>query len=109
MLLSRLPFWGVDQVGELLLDFLAIWLVAINLVAWAVCGLDKARARRGAWRVREAHLLALAFVGGSAGTSLAMWMFRHKTSKRSFRRSIYLIIGLQALVVIALWRNAWLL
>jgi uncharacterized membrane protein YsdA (DUF1294 family) len=94
-----------EEMRESLIDTLAIWIIAINLVAWAVYGLDKARARRGAWRVRETHLLSLALVGGSAGASLAMWMFRHKTSKISFRRWLYAIIAFQILAVSLIWRS----
>ena len=45
---------------------LTIYLVCINLAAFAVMGADKRRARREAWRIRERTLFLLAIVGGSA-------------------------------------------
>lgn len=93
----------VARVDETLAKSVGVWLLAVNVIALIVYGLDKARARQRAWRVREAHLLGLALAGGSAGACLAMWMFRHKTSKSSFRRSMYSIITLQALAAMAIW------
>ena len=46
---------------------LAVWLIAINLVTFAVYGADKRRARRGAWRVPEKTLFLLPLLGGSVG------------------------------------------
>ena len=58
---------------------LAVWLIAINLVTFAVYGIDKRRARRGAWRVPEKTLFLLPLLGGSIGALLGMRVFRHKT------------------------------
>ncbi|MBI4321133.1 MAG: DUF1294 domain-containing protein [Chloroflexi bacterium] len=80
--------------------------VAINVVTVAAYWLDKQRARHRWYRLRESHLLALAFVGGSPGAILGMWSFHHKTSKRQFRRSIYLIVFLQATLIV-LWARLW--
>lgn len=69
-------------MGELLTTpagALAVWLIAINLVTFAVYGADKRRARRGAWRVPEKTLFLLPLLGGSVGALLGMRVFRHKT------------------------------
>ena len=69
-------------MGELLTTpagALAVWLIAINLVTFAVYGADKRRARRGAWRVPEKTLFLLPLLGGSVGALLGMRGFRHKT------------------------------
>jgi uncharacterized membrane protein YsdA (DUF1294 family) len=42
-------------------------LAVMNFLAFAAFGLDKARAERGAWRIREETLLQLAFFGGTLG------------------------------------------
>ena len=42
-------------------------LLLINLFAFALYGIDKAKAKRGAWRIPEATLLLVAFLGGSFG------------------------------------------
>ena len=61
------------------------WLVAWSVIAFVVYGWDKSRAGRGAWRVPEMVLHALALVGGVAGAALGMLIFRHKTQHVEFR------------------------
>lgn len=80
---------------------LAVWLIAINLVTFAVYGADKRRARRGAWRVPEKTLFLLPLLGGSVGALLGMRVFRHKTKHWYFVWGIPLILLAQA--ALAVW------
>lgn len=59
--------------------------VVANLLAFVIMGWDKGRARRGRDRVPERILLAFALPGGGIGAWLAVYCFRHKSSKRSFQ------------------------
>jgi len=59
-------------------------VVLINALAFALWGVDKRRARLGQWRVPEANLLAIAFLGGTIGAKLGQRVFRHKTRKQPF-------------------------
>ena len=62
----------------MLLAICAVLLV-INLLAFALMGIDKMKAKRGAWRIPEKTLfLVTALLGGLGGT-LGMKVFRHKT------------------------------
>ena len=54
-------------------------LVAVNLVSFTLYGLDKLKAKKGLWRIRESTLLLIAALGGSVGALLGMEVFRHKT------------------------------
>ena len=74
---------------------LLYYLLAINVLTFAVYGLDKWKARHGRWRVPEATLLGLAAVGGSVGAWLAMRLFRHKTQKKKFRYGVPALFVLQ--------------
>lgn len=76
---------GSVALHELGWPWLLAWLLCLSLETLAVFGVDKAQARRGAERVSEAALLGLSLFGGSPGALLAMPLFRHKTSKGSFR------------------------
>lgn len=58
--------------------FLAV-IVVMGLITFIVYGVDKGKAKRGAWRIPEAALLTLSIFGGSVGGILAMLIFRHKT------------------------------
>jgi uncharacterized membrane protein YsdA (DUF1294 family) len=66
-------------------SFAAVWFAAFNLLAFLAFGFDKWRARRSGWRVRESTLVMLGALGGWPGGLLAMNLFRHKTSKETFK------------------------
>ncbi|MFC3816929.1 DUF1294 domain-containing protein [Lysobacter sp. GCM10012299] len=80
----------------------AAWLLAFNAVTVLVYGYDKAIAGGRRRRVPERTLLGLALCGGTPGALLAMWLFRHKTAKRSFRNGMVLVIAAQMVAAIAL-------
>lgn len=79
-----------------------LWVLVWNLIAFALMGLDKAKARRGRWRIPEKTLFLSAILGGSVGAMLGMSLFRHKTLHRRFRWGMPLILGLQLLALLAL-------
>jgi len=64
---------------------LLLLLGAVNLLAFALYGADKRKAKRGTWRIRESTLLLVAALGGSAGALLGMELFRHKTKHWKFK------------------------
>ena len=80
---------------------LLVWLAAINLVTFAVYGIDKAKAKRGAWRVPEKTLFLLPLLGGSLGALLGMRVFHHKTKHWYFVWGIPLILLAQ--LALAVW------
>jgi len=84
----------------------AAYLVGINLITFGAFLMDKRRAVRGEWRVRESTLLTLAAFGGSVGAVLARPILRHKTRKEPFRTQLLAIVALQfaGLAAIALLR-----
>jgi len=72
---------------------LGILVLMMNLIAFCLMGVDKHRAKRGAWRIKERTLfLVTALMGGVGGTA-GMLFFRHKTKHWYFR------IGFPALMV----------
>ena len=75
----------------------ALWgyLILMNLIAFALYGIDKRQAKQGAWRISEYTLLLVALLGGSLGALLGMHYFRHKTRHRKFRYGVPLILLLQ--------------
>ena len=80
---------------------LLVWLAAVNVVTFAVYGIDKAKAKRGAWRVPERTLFLLPLLGGSLGALLGMKVFRHKTKHWYFVWGIPLILLAQ--IALAVW------
>ena len=84
---------------------LLVWLAAVNLVTFAVYGIDKAKAKRGAWRVPEKTLFLLPLLGGSLGALLGMKVFRHKTKHWYFVWGIPLILVAQIALAVWLYRR----
>lgn len=81
-----------------------IWLAAINLTAFALMGLDKRKARRGAWRISEKTLFLTALLGGALGGTVGMHLFHHKTRHWYFRFGFPLLLVLQLLAAVwLLW------
>ena len=76
---------------------LTLAFLALNLLAFTMFGIDKAKARAGAWRVAEATLLMLAFFGGTLGAYAGRAVFRHKTRKQPFNSHLFTIVVLQVL------------
>lgn len=77
-------------MGILTIAILA-YLIIINLAGFTVMGMDKAKAKKGAWRIPEATLFLFAFLGGGIGTTLGMNIFRHKTKHWYFKLGMPLI------------------
>ncbi len=55
------------------------YLAAANVITALLYGADKAKARRGAWRIPERVLLGCGICGGALGALLGMRLFHHKT------------------------------
>lgn len=64
-----------DQIPVCYATFLALMSLAA-LIAYKV---DKVKAKKKKWRIKEATLLGLGFFGGAVGALAAMELFRHKT------------------------------
>ena len=71
-----------------------IYLIIINVLAFAMYGIDKRKAVKGRWRISEAALLTVAALGGSLGSLLAMELFRHKTKHKKFTIGVRLLLVL---------------
>lgn len=72
--------------------FFILYLIVINILSAAVCAADKARARKGKWRVKERTLFLLCFLGGGPAMYLTMRAIRHKTLHKRFMVGIPLIV-----------------
>lgn len=63
---------------------LIIYLIIINALGYLLMLIDKQKARKRKWRIPESTLLGVAMIGGSFGTLLGMYTFRHKTLHAKF-------------------------
>jgi len=76
-----------------------IYLTAINILLFALMGIDKYKAKRGLWRIPEKTLFLTAILGGSVGGILGMRVFRHKTRHNSFKYGFPAILMAQLALV----------
>ncbi len=76
--------------------FILGYLLAINIVAFIMYGVDKKKAIKHKWRIPEHDLILVAVLGGSIGALLGMKAFRHKTKHAKF------VIGVSAILVVQL-------
>lgn len=78
-----------------LLYVLLLLVFTSNCIGFFAVWYDKKQAKKHQYRISEKTLLSIAFVGGSIGSSAAMLIFRHKTSKIAFLRKFFLIVFFQ--------------
>ena len=77
-----------------MLTAICVMLLVMNLAAFALMGIDKLKAKAGAWRIPEKTLFLVTALFGGLGGTLGMSFFRHKT------RHWYFKFGFPALLVI---------
>ena len=75
----------------------------LSFLSFFMMGYDKYLDRNKKRRIAENSLLLWALFGGSIGNGFGMWVFKHKTSKRSFLWKFWSIVLFQFLVVLALY------
>lgn len=79
-----------------------IYVIAMNLFGFLIMWIDKKKAQHSKWRIKENTLFIIAALGGSIGTIIGMYTFRHKTQKTKFILGFPAIIIIQILVVIGI-------
>lgn len=82
--------------------WIAVYLIAANLAAFALMGADKRRAQRCRWRIPERTLFLSALVGGSLGAILGMYFFHHKT------KHLHFVVGLPLILLVQLILGVWI-
>ena len=84
----------------MLIKLLCIYLLIVNALGLLLMLADKIKAKKNRWRIPEATLFLVAAIGGSFGSLLGMYMFRHKTKHFSFILGMPLILALQIVLVV---------
>jgi uncharacterized membrane protein YsdA (DUF1294 family) len=77
-----------------LLNLLLIYLIFANLLSFLLMGLDKYKARKRLWRIKESTIFLTSVIGGSLGSLLGMFLFHHKTKHTKF------IIGMPVILIV---------
>ena len=88
------------KINEGITFAILIW----NLLVFMIYGIDKSKARKGAWRIPEKYLLSFAFLCGGFGAWLAGVTFHHKTRKWYFKTVWFLGIVSTLVALYLIWR-----
>lgn len=73
-----------------------------NFIVFLLYGIDKLKAKAGAWRVSEKTLILCALFLGAVGAFCGMKVFRHKTKHAKFTILVPLLMVLNIVLLIAL-------
>jgi len=82
------------------MDILLLLFLLVNLIAFTIIGYDKRLAVKNKRRISEKALLFWVAIGGTIGSLLAMFLFRHKISKGSYLLKFFLIVVLQVVFIV---------
>ena len=82
------------------MKLLLYYLLLINAAGFLLMLVDKWKAKKNRWRIRESTLLLVAALGGSVGSLAGMYLFRHKTLHLKFTLGIPLILAAQCIAVV---------
>ena len=86
-----------------MVQYAIIYRIIINIVGFFIMWLDKNKAKRGAWRIKERTLILITALGGGIGTIAGMYTFRHKTKKVAF------VVGLPLITILEIITLLWLI
>ncbi len=84
---------------------IAVYISSVNLLGLILMGIDKYKAKKRTFRIPEATLFTVAIFGGSLGTTLGMFLFRHKTRHWYFLYGMPLIMMIQAAIIYFLYHS----
>ena len=85
--------------------FIPYYFIGINAIAFVIYGIDKLKAKKGKWRIPESTLLLLAIIGGSIGAWFGIKVWHHKTLHKKFKYGIPLIVIIQIVIAIYIFRE----
>ena len=76
-----------------MITLILLYLLIINAISFLLMLADKQKARKNLWRIPERTLFTAALFGGSVGSILGMYLFRHKT------KHWYFVLGMPAILL----------
>ncbi len=77
-----------------------IYLAIINVAGLLFMLVDKIKAINGAWRIPEATLMGIAAIGGSLGTLIGIYLFRHKTLHAKFTIGVPVLLAIHVVLLV---------
>ena len=81
---------------------ITVYLILFNLIGFFIMLIDKKKAEKHKWRIKESTLLLVSAFGGSIGMLLGMKTFRHKTKHKKFTIGVPAILIIQIVLSLCL-------
>lgn len=84
------------------LKCIIIYLIFVNMITFALYGVDKYKAKHNRFRIPETVLLMWGYFGGAYGAAVGMQVWHHKTRKWKFRIAVPLSVVLVTVVLLTM-------
>lgn len=95
----------VTKWRSVLLIFAVLHVISINIATFIAYGVDKKAAQNGSWRIPEAQLHGLEFLGGWCGAILGQKIFHHKNKKRSYQSFFWALLIVETALVYVILKH----
>lgn len=89
-------------MSDLWVGFSTGYLLTTNIIGFFLMWIDKRRAIKQKWRIKEITLFLVAILGGSLGSIVGMQIFRHKTKHKKFVLGMPFILIVHIVIAILL-------
>ena len=94
-------------IGKVLIQgaskMILLVILVMSVITFAMYGKDKFAATRDRWRISENALHIGSLLGGWPGAALGQVMFRHKSSKLSFKGVYWATVAANIIVVASIF------
>ena len=79
-----------------------VYYIVLNILGFASMASDKIRMMERRFRIPESVLLIIALIGGAAGSTAGMYLFRHKKKRPLFYIGLPLLVFLHVFLWVLL-------
>ena len=79
--------------------YIIILVVIWNIITFTMMGIDKYKAKKGMWRIKEKTLLLSSFFLGGYGAWCGMYVFHHKTRHKNFIIIVPLNVIMNSIII----------
>lgn len=95
---TTLKLFGNNKANLILFVCFVVYLLYINIRAYALFAYDKKQAQRNKERIPERKLFRYMWLGGAVGAAAAMAICRHKTQHKNFVVTAVALLAVQLLL-----------
>lgn len=82
------------------MHYFILYIIGVNILSLILMYIDKDRARKNQYRIRERTLWSVAIFGGAMGATIGMNAFRHKTKHNSFKIGLPILSIIQIVLIV---------